>query len=181
MCGIAGLVTPGRVDEMLLRRMARTLSHRGPDDEGVWVDPEAGVGFGHRRLSIVDLSPAGHQPMLSADGRWVLSFNGEIYNHTALRAELEEGGGGPAAAGQAWRGHCDSETLIECIAAWGLEATLGKSVGMFAISLWDRRERRLVRAVCVHAAIHAPSRSNCSHPHRPGQRADGLSRTVRRT
>ncbi|MDQ4086657.1 MAG: asparagine synthase (glutamine-hydrolyzing), partial [Pseudomonadota bacterium] len=131
------------VEEELLRLMAGRLSHRGPDDAGIWTDREAQVGFSHRRLSIIDLSPAGHQPMAARDGRWVITFNGEIYNHAQLRAELEAAGGGPAAAGAAWRGHSDTETLLECIAAWGLEATIGKCAGMFALALWDRRERRL--------------------------------------
>jgi asparagine synthase (glutamine-hydrolysing) len=123
----------------LLAAMADALAHRGPDDQGVWADEEAGVGFGHRRLSIVDLSPAGHQPMASRDGRFVLTYNGEIYNHAQLRAELAAAGAAPSA----WAGHSDTETLVECIATWGLEATLKKSVGMFALALWDRRERRL--------------------------------------
>jgi asparagine synthase (glutamine-hydrolysing) len=118
--------------------MALAIAHRGPDDQGVWTDAEAGIALGHRRLSIVDLSPLGHQPMLSCDGRWVLSYNGEIYNHAALRSELNAAG-----KGVAWRGHSDTETLVECIAAWGLEAVLRKSVGMFALALWDRKERLL--------------------------------------
>ena len=143
MCGIAGIVTRSAPDEALLRRMAASIGHRGPDDEGIWADAEAGIGFAHRRLSIVDLSPAGHQPMASRDGRLVLNYNGEIYNHAALRAELEAQGRGPAADGGQWRGHSDTETLIECIAAWGLEPTLTKAAGMFAFALWDARERRL--------------------------------------
>src|SRR4051812_11750642 len=137
MCGIAGLLSRDAVTPQLVRRLTRPIAHRGPDDEGVWTDAEAGIGLGHRRLSIVDLSPLGHQPMESNDGRWVLSYNGEIYNHAALRKELE-------AAGLAgWRGHSDTETLVESIAAWGLRATLQKSVGMFALALWDRKERVL--------------------------------------
>src|SRR4051812_32309275 len=138
MCGIAGLLSIRAVDEDRVRRMIDPIRHRGPDDQGVWVDAKAGVALGHRRLSIIDLSPLGHQPMASADGRWVISYNGEIYNHEELRAELEVGGGEVA-----WRGHSDTETLIECIAAWGLERTLARSVGMFAFALWDRRDRRL--------------------------------------
>jgi asparagine synthase (glutamine-hydrolysing) len=138
MCGICGIVSARRIDAAVLRAMSGAIAHRGPDDEGQWIDREAGVGLGHRRLSIVDLSPLGHQPMESADGRWVLSYNGEIYNHLAIRTELEAaGGGGP------WRGHSDTETLVAAIAAWGLEAALGKCVGMFALALWDRRERTL--------------------------------------
>ncbi|MDP1907777.1 MAG: asparagine synthetase B, partial [Hyphomicrobium sp.] len=140
MCGIAGLWTKGRPDPALLARMAKAVEHRGPDDEGVWIDTEAGLGLAHRRLSIVDLSPHGHQPMHSADGRFVLSYNGEIYNHAELRAALD--GEGRAPEGR-WRGHSDTETLLEAIAAWGLEAALTKSVGMFAFALWDRRDRTL--------------------------------------
>src|SRR5215213_942772 len=114
MCGIAGLVSKRRIAPKLLQRMADVIAHRGPDDEGCWIDGEAGVGLAHRRLSIVDLSPQGHQPMHSADGRFVLNYNGEIYNHAEMRAELEardqlpEGG---------WRGHSDTETLVQAIAA----------------------------------------------------------------
>jgi len=140
MCGIAGLLTGGRAEPGLVRRMIAPIAHRGPDDQGVWVDGEAGIGLGHRRLSIVDLSPLGHQPMESADGRWMLVYNGEIYNHSALRVEVSAAAGG---AGIAWRGHSDTETLLACIQAWGLEATLGKAVGMFAIALWDRHRREL--------------------------------------
>ena len=86
MCGIAGILGAGRVDRAVLEKMTSALAHRGPDDFGLWVDDDSRVGLGHRRLSIVDLSPAGHQPMLSADGRFVLTFNGEIYNHADLRA-----------------------------------------------------------------------------------------------
>ena len=143
MCGIAGLISGGQVDDALVRSMASRITHRGPDGAGVWIDPEAGVGLGHRRLAIVDLSPAGHQPMVSSDGRWVLNFNGEIYNHEAIRSALNEGGRGPAANGTAWRGHSDTETLVECIAALGLDRTLEQAVGMFAFALWDRRERKL--------------------------------------
>jgi asparagine synthase (glutamine-hydrolysing) len=134
MCGIAGIVSRKSVDAALLGRMTHAIAHRGPDDEGIWVDPEGAVGLGHRRLAVIDLSPAGHQPIASADGRYVLTFNGEIYNHLALRAELGE---------RDWRGHSDTETLVEAIAAWGLAPTLGKCVGMFALGLWDRHARTL--------------------------------------
>jgi asparagine synthase (glutamine-hydrolysing) len=141
MCGIAGMLSKKPVAAEWLQAMASTLVHRGPDDSGIWSDPEAGIGLAHRRLAIVDLSPHGHQPMASQSGRFVLSYNGEIYNHSALRSELERGGGGPA-----WRGHSDTETLVEAISAWGLEATLAKCVGMFALAVWDRRERTLALA-----------------------------------
>jgi len=136
MCGIAGLVARGRFDESHLRLMTDRIVHRGPDDGGFWSDAEAGIGFGHRRLAIVDLSPAGHQPMESRDGRWVLNYNGEIYNHVELRAELRR-------EGLAFRGHSDTEALVEGISRWGLEPTLARCAGMFAFALWDRRERRL--------------------------------------
>ena len=138
MCGIGGLLSKKPVPDALLQRMASTLVHRGPDDQGQWSDPGAGIGLAHRRLSIVDLSPYGHQPMASASGRFMLSYNGEIYNHAQLRVELNTRIGGIN-----WRGHSDTETLVEAIAVWGLEATLGKCVGMFALALWDRRERTL--------------------------------------
>src|SRR5215212_6337082 len=101
MCGIAGIIGKARVDEQAVMRMIRPLAHRGPDDEGIWFDPEARVGLGHRRLAIIDLSPQGHQPMHSSDGRFVLTFNGEIYNHPELRAELEDRGMAPD-GGSAW-------------------------------------------------------------------------------
>ncbi|HZG09350.1 MAG TPA: asparagine synthase (glutamine-hydrolyzing) [Allosphingosinicella sp.] len=142
MCGIAGFIS-GKTEPASIRAMTDAIPHRGPDDEGTWLDTEAGVALGHRRLSIVDLSPLGHQPMVSNDGRWVTVYNGEIYNHAALRAELDGDSRGPRSNGIAWRGHSDTETLIECIAAWGLEATIRKCVGMFAFALWDRRERLL--------------------------------------
>lgn len=141
MCGIAGILSAARLDERDVRRLIDPIAHRGPDDEGVWLDPEAGVGLGHRRLAIVDLSPAGHQPMTSADGRYVITYNAEIYNHSELRAELEKQQGAVPPGG--WRGHSDTETLLECVSAWGLDETLPKIVGMFAFALWDRQERKL--------------------------------------
>jgi asparagine synthase (glutamine-hydrolysing) len=103
------------------------------------MEPEAGIGLSHRRLSILDLSPAGHQPMISASGRYVLVFNGEIYNHEDLRGELD-------VAGINWRGHSDTETLLEAFDAWGVESTLRKTAGMSALALWDRQERILTLA-----------------------------------
>ncbi|HEY7005906.1 MAG TPA: asparagine synthase (glutamine-hydrolyzing), partial [Sphingomicrobium sp.] len=116
------------------------LVHRGPDDRGTWIDHDAGIGFGHRRLAIVDLSPNGRQPMASSNGRWVINCNGEIYNHAELRAQLNGAGLAPE---RGWRGHSDIETLVEAIAAWGLEIALSRAVGMFAFGLWDRSERKL--------------------------------------
>lgn len=145
MCGVAGFLTRDRDDADAMarigERMATRIAHRGPDDAGVWIDQAAGVVLSHRRLSILDLSAAGHQPMQSECGRFLLVFNGEIYNHLELRARLDADARAPA-----WRGHADTETLLACFAAWGVEHTLQATVGMFAIALWDRGERTLVLA-----------------------------------
>jgi asparagine synthase (glutamine-hydrolysing) len=140
MCGIAGIFGDGAGDAALLERMSRVLEHRGPDDEGIWADSEAGIALVHRRLSIVDLSPAGHEPMHSADGRLVIDFNGEIYNHSEMRSALEREGHVPEGG---WRGHSDVETFLQGIAVWGLRRALDLSAGMFAFALWDRKERTL--------------------------------------
>ena len=137
MCGLAGMLGDGARSIERLRQMAGAIAHRGPDDEGVWADAEAPVGFAHRRLAIVDLSPAGHQPMHSADGRFTIVYNGEIYNHLRIRGTLDDD------APRAWHGHSDTETLLEAISEWGLEATLRQCVGMFALGLWDHSERKL--------------------------------------
>lgn len=143
MCGIVGFLDrPGASYSLpaTIRRMASSIRHRGPDDEGVWCDAEAGIALGQRRLSIVDLSPAGHQPMASADARHFIVFNGEIYNHAVIRAEVERDG--PIN----WRGHSDTEVLLEAISLWGVERALDRCVGMFAFAVWDRRERLLTIA-----------------------------------
>jgi len=116
--------------------MAATLAHRGPDDADTWVDAAAGVGLGFRRLSILDLSPTGRQPMVSADGRYVIVFNGEMYNHASVRTELET-------SGISFRGRSDTEVLLEAIAAWGMQRTLERANGMFSFACWDREERLL--------------------------------------
>ncbi|QXF11819.1 MULTISPECIES: asparagine synthase (glutamine-hydrolyzing) [Sphingopyxis] len=142
MCGFAGFLDrKGFSDgEATLRRMADTIVHRGPDSDGYWVDAEAGIALAHRRLAIIDLSAAGRQPMASHDGRYVLSYNGEIYNHLDLRLELEE-------QGQVeWRGHSDTETLLQGFRTWGVRETLVRANGMFALALWDRAERKLILA-----------------------------------
>lgn len=145
MCGLAGFWTHAGDEPQSMAAiaadMASRIVHRGPDDGGVWVEPGVGIALGHRRLAIVDLTPAGHQPMHSACGRYVLAFNGEIYNHLDLRARLAQLGQAPA-----WCGHSDTETLLACCSAWGLERTLQAVVGMFAIALWDRRETALMLA-----------------------------------
>jgi len=143
MCGITGVIDTvlGQDLEYCINRMADTLIHRGPDDGGVWVDINEGVALGHRRLSILDLSPAGHQPMVSTNGRYVIAFNGEIYNHIEMRRLLRS-----ACNDYKWRGHSDTETLLACFEQWGIEATLSHCVGMFAIALWDRDTRTLTLA-----------------------------------
>ena len=141
MCGLTGVLTGGPVPAGTLEAMTGTLTHRGPDDGGVWTDEEAGVGLGHRRLSILELSPLGHQPMASPSARSVIAFNGEIYNHLALRGDLEAAGKAPD-----WRGHSDTETLLAAIDAWGLRATLERATGMYALALWDRRDGTLALA-----------------------------------
>lgn len=128
MCGIAGAWHPGHDPSAAIAVATRALEHRGPDDSGLWVDHELGIALGHRRLAVLDLSAAGHQPMAGGE-RYQLVFNGEIYNHLELRQQLPP---------QSWRGHCDAETLLACFAAWGIERALRAAVGMFALALFDR-------------------------------------------
>lgn len=138
MCGIAGLWTPGG-DPGLDRRaraMASAIAHRGPDGAGTWTDPDAGIALAHRRLAIIDLSPGGAQPMEDRSGRFVLTYNGELYNYRELRAEL-------AVLGFPVRGESDTAVLLEAIACWGMEAALPRLNGMFALACWDRRSRTL--------------------------------------
>ncbi len=143
MCGIAGAWTKDPTDPSgeALRPMASAISYRGPDDGGVWTDAGHGITLLHRRLAIVDLSPAGHQPMTSTSGALVIVYNGEIYNHDDLRGKLAAQGLAPE-----WRGHSDTETLLACIEAWGVERTLSEAVGMFAFGLWDRTTGTLTLA-----------------------------------
>lgn len=134
MCGIAGIVNPASSKYMnAVNGMSDAMSHRGPDDFGIWFDQEKGISLLHRRLAILDLSPAGHQPMVSASGRYVIVFNGEIYNFADLRTELGANGYAPE-----WHGHSDTEVILAAIEAWGIETALRRMVGMFAIALWDR-------------------------------------------
>jgi asparagine synthase (glutamine-hydrolysing) len=141
MCGIAGFIG-GRFDHggqgarAVLARMTGAIAYRGPDSAGAWLEPENQVALGHRRLAIIDLSPAGEQPMTSPSGRFVTVYNGEIYNHLELRERLP----GP------WRGHSDTETLLAAIEAWGVEEALKQCAGMFALALWDREEKALILA-----------------------------------
>ena len=129
------------------KAMAAPMQHRGPDDAGVWTDPARGVALAHRRLSIVDLSAAGHQPMVSSCGRLVVSYNGEIYNYAELRAEL-------SASGRTFRGHSDTEVLVEACAAWGVEATLRRLIGMFAFAVWDRKSSRMRTVMSRQLTAH---------------------------
>ncbi|MGB3749103.1 MAG: asparagine synthase (glutamine-hydrolyzing) [Rhodanobacter sp.] len=140
MCGVCGVwQRPGASHEaleQLATNMATRLRHRGPNDGGTFTDAEVGIALGHRRLAVVDLSPLGHQPMGSASGRYVISYNGEIYNHRQLRDEL-------VARGYPFQGHSDTEVILGAIEQWGLDGSLHRFIGMFAFALWDRRERTL--------------------------------------
>ena len=147
MCGISGLwLQAGLISEHDLRHCASAMSsaliQRGPDDAGVWSDSDAGLALAHRRLSILDLSTAGHQPMTSSSGRFVIVFNGEIYNHLDLREQLNR----TSSAIAAWRGSSDTETLLSAIEAWGLEEALTRCAGMFSLALWDCHHRQLYLA-----------------------------------
>ena len=141
MCGIVGLIEPdltnvARALEERAQRMIDAVSHRGPDGSGLWCDPAAALALAHRRLAIVDLSPAGAQPMISSDGRWVISYNGEIYNAAEMRSESE-------LSSIRFRGSSDTEVIVESVARRGLDRTLADLNGMYAIALWDRRDRTL--------------------------------------
>lgn len=142
MCGITGFVdlTAGRTEAQLaaiVAAMSNTMEYRGPDDSGLWTQPDQGVALGFRRLAIQDLTPEGAQPMSSANGRYTVVFNGEIYNFLELRRKLDEAGGGP------WRGRSDTEVMLAAITQWGIDGALERFDGMFAIALWDREETRL--------------------------------------
>ncbi len=141
MCGIVGFCDPevhGSDDlKTQISRMTRAIMHRGPDDEGHWCESDIGLALGHRRLSILDLSAAGHQPMHSASGRYVVVFNGEIYNYLHIHSELEKH------CPRQWRGHSDTEVMLEAFETWGVDATVKRMIGMFAIALWDKKERLL--------------------------------------
>ena len=141
MCGITGFVQLenfelGRSKE-ILRKMTDSIVHRGPDSDGFWLDEKSGVALGHRRLSILDLSEAGSQPMISANGQYVIVLNGEIYNHLSIRKEISF---------TEWRGHSDTETILEAIVEWGFKKTLEKIEGMFAFALWDCKKQQLILA-----------------------------------
>ncbi len=146
MCGLVGFIGGDWAcgpdgARAAVRQMARCISHRGPDGTDAWIDADHRIALGHNRLAILDLSPAGNQPMLSPSGRFVIVFNGEIYNHQALRVRLGEEG-----VSVSWRGHSDTETLLAAIEAWGLKATLERAIGMFALALWDSQAKQLTLA-----------------------------------
>lgn len=143
MCGIAGYLDMSRrttLDEMqsTIKLMSDSLLHRGPDHSGIWVDVKSGIALGHRRLSIIDLSEQGKQPMVSSNGRYVIVFNGEVYNYKIIRQELNEVGVAPS-----WRGHSDTEVALAAISYWGLEDAIKRFIGMFAFALWDRKDESL--------------------------------------
>ncbi len=142
MCGIAGFIAdpahrlPTSPLKAIAEAMDFSLEHRGPDGHDVWIDNETGIALVHRRLAIVDLSPAGHQPMHSADGRYVISYNGEVYSHLEIRADIE-------ATGHQFRGHSDTEVIVEAVARYGVAATAARLIGMFAFAIWDKKDRTL--------------------------------------
>ena len=144
MCGIAGMIdwraaTSADALRSIGEAMIETVRHRGPDAGAVWVEAESGAALGQRRLAIIDLSPSGAQPMHSADRRYVITFNGEIYNYRDIRRELQ-------AAGRSMRGESDTEVLLEACALWGVEAAIERAIGMFAFALWDRKTLSLTLA-----------------------------------
>jgi len=141
MCGIAGFLDhsrelSGHNMQSITKSMVETLKHRGPDHQGIWIDEECGLALGHQRLSIIDLSEAGNQPMISRDSRYVISYNGEIYNASEMGNELKK-------TGIKFKGHADTEVLIEAFSHWGIRDTLKKLIGMFAFALWDRKKKEL--------------------------------------
>jgi asparagine synthase (glutamine-hydrolysing) len=145
MCGIAGIASSSSAHSVnvgdVVTKMLTQLAHRGPDDEGVWVDSQSDVALGHRRLSIIDPTSAGHQPMMSSDGRFVVTFNGELYNYLGIRKDLEKDD-----RQLKWRSSCDTEVLLEAVRIWGFEKALGRFAGMFAFAIWDKVNRKLTVA-----------------------------------
>ena len=146
MCGVAGFLIDSEFSSSInydaaIKKMTDSIKHRGPDDFGIWNSLSDGVYLGHRRLSILDLSEAGHQPMESSNGRFVIAFNGEIYNHLQIRSEIEK-----INKNISWRGHSDTETILSSFETFGIEASIEKFIGMFAFSLWDRKNKILTLA-----------------------------------
>ena len=139
MCGFVGYLNLSKtLDQEILERMASTINHRGPDHIGIWLDKNIGIGIAHNRLSIIDVSENGNQPMKSVNGRYVIAFNGEIYNHNDLRKDLIKNNWT-----HGWRGTSDTETLVTCLQVWGIDKTIQKLNGMFALSILDREKNYL--------------------------------------
>ena len=141
MCGVAGFLMDSKSSssvnfDLITKKMTDSIKHRGPNDSGCWNNPSEGIALGHRRLSILDLSDAGHQPMESSNGRYVIAFNGEIYNHLQIRSDIEKNNGNIS-----WRGHSDTETILSAFETFGIQESLEKFVGMFAFSLWDKKNK----------------------------------------
>ncbi len=146
MCGVAGFLIDSKSSssvnfDLITKKMTDSIKHRGPNDSGCWNNPSEGIALGHRRLSILDLSDAGHQPMESSNGRYVIAFNGEIYNHLQIRSDIEKNNGNIS-----WRGHSDTETILSAFETFGIQESLEKFVGMFAFSLWDKKNKILTLA-----------------------------------
>ncbi|MEO1991121.1 MAG: asparagine synthase (glutamine-hydrolyzing), partial [Pirellulales bacterium] len=142
ICGFAGfLLNDAPAQSVVAEQMGAALQHRGPDASGSWADAEHGYAVAFRRLAIIDISENGNQPMISPSGRYVIAFNGEIYNHRAIRRQLET-----IDNPHNWQGHCDTEVLLVAIEKWGVQKTLEDLDGMFAFALWDRQECRLILA-----------------------------------
>jgi len=146
MCGVAGFLMDSKSSssvnfDLVTKKMTDSIKHRGPNDSGCWNNPSEGIALGHRRLSILDLSDAGHQPMESSNGRYVIAFNGEIYNHLQIRSDIEKNNGNIS-----WRGHSDTETILSAFETFGIQESLEKFVGMFAFSLWDKKNKILTLA-----------------------------------
>ena len=141
MCGFVGYLSNSEnPNKELVKKMANKINSRGPDSDGFWIDESAGIALGHKRLSIIDLTNAGNQPKLSKNGRYVIAFNGEIYNHQLIRSLLNK------ETNISWDGNSDTETLVEAISQWGIKKTLTSINGMFAFSVWDRQKKNLFLA-----------------------------------
>ena len=145
MCGLAGFIDINSCNEKILKDMTRILHHRGPDDRGIWLDKKVGIGLAHSRLSVLDISKAGQQPMFSKSGRYIIIFNGEIYNHLDLRKEITNYYQ-INSQNINWVGHSDTETILAAVDTWGIEDTLRKINGMFAFAIWDKKYHTLILA-----------------------------------
>ena len=147
MCGIVGFLTDKEFDSQTILGMTKELAHRGPDSEGIWFDNEVGLALGHTRLAILDLSENGKQPMISPSGRYVISYNGEIYNHLKIRKEIDKS----RSQNISWKGNSDTETILHSFDTWGVKKSLKNFTGQFAFGVWDRKKKKLllVRVVII--------------------------------